>query len=960
MNDRGSSPGARVPILFGRDADLRHVRQFLEASGRRGGALVLTGEPGVGKGAVLAHAAAVADDDGLKVVTVRGDGLAVDAAFSGLDRIVAPLRHGLRSLAPAHRSALATCLGMEDGQNAERLVLCNAVLSLLRTCAGTRPLTVIVDDAQWLDHGSAEVLAFVARRVSGGSVAFLAALRGGTESPFARPGLTHRQLNPLDEDAAVQLVRHRSPTLATPVVRRLVSEAAGNPLALEELPAVLTEAQRTAIAPLPSPLPLSDRLRALFAARIGDLPPAVRHFLLLAALDNTGDLDVRRPAASDPAVLGPAEDSGLVRVTGSPRRLVFRHPLVVSTVVEMATAIQRRRAHRALAQVLASAPHRRTWHLAEATEDPDEQVAAQLARVAQEGLRRGDAVGAVAALPRAAALTPDAELRRRRLAEAAYLEADVTGTLDNATLILRRDGAAGADETFEGAMAAAYAALNGAGDVDGAHRLLATAVEAHTGAGQAVTRSLAEALHTLLLVCFFGGREELWRAFTPALAPGEHGIPSPLLLCSRTMPDPVRTAAPALDHLMAAIDGLDRVADPTEIIRTGMAACYLDRLTGCREGLWRVVDDGRNGGAIASAIDALLLLAVDDFFTGRWDEAGEMAGQGVDLGHAHRYRLLTWPGYLVRALLAASRGDDGTVRTLSNAMISWAAPRGARTVETYAWHARALSALGHGRYEEAYQAASRIRPAGPRAPHVPHTLWVLLDLVGAGVRSGRRAEARRHAEAMRDADVGALSPRLALVSSGAAAMTTADRAADPLYEAALAVRDAERWPFEFARVELAYGEHLRRRRARTQSIPHLLSALDPFRRLGAHPWTERASGRLRAAGVTVPGNPPPDPDVLSRLELTIVQFAARGLTNRQIGERLYMSHRTVGAHLYRIFPKLGVTSRAALPGALAAAESSPRSLDPLDSAAPATGHRDRGIPAPPRTPARRGPGRSVG
>jgi DNA-binding CsgD family transcriptional regulator len=196
----------------------------------------------------------------------------------------------------------------------------------------------------------------------------------------------------------------------------------------------------------------------------------------------------------------------------------------------------------------------------------------------------------------------------------------------------------------------------------------------------------------------------------------------------------------------------------------------------------------------------------------------------------------------------------------------------------------------------------------------------VLDLVDAALRSGHPAEARRHADAVREAGVGALSSRLALVSAGASAMTTRGPDADALFEAAVAVPDAERWPFDLARVRLAHGEHLRGRRAPARATAPLLAALDTFRLLGARPWAARAAAALRAGGVLVPGAPPPDVSSLSELETGIVRMAAEGLTNRQIGARLHLSHRTVGAHLYRVFPRLGVTSRSALPAALAAGD----------------------------------------
>lgn len=236
----------------------------------------------------------------------------------------------------------------------------------------------------------------------------------------------------------------------------------------------------------------------------------------------------------------------------------------------------------------------------------------------------------------------------------------------------------------------------------------------------------------------------------------------------------------------------------------------------------------------------------------------------------------------------------------------------------YAAHARALASLGRGDFEEAYQHAALISPAGTLTPHVGHALWVALDLVDAAVRANRPAQASAHVAAMQEAEIGVLSSRLALVVSGCAAMVASDQQAVELFELALATPDAEKWPFEHARIQLAYGERLRRARATTESRAVLTDALATFRRLGARPWELRTAHELRAAGGGRPKGSGPADAVLTPQEREIASLAAVGLTNKQIADRLQLSPRTVSAHLYRVFPKLGVTSRAALHDALAA------------------------------------------
>jgi DNA-binding CsgD family transcriptional regulator len=908
--------------LFGRDAEIEMVRTFLDAAAVRGGALLLSGEPGVGKSVLLETAARTASAVGTRVLRTTGVQDEAEVSFSALHQLLLSVRQGFERLPVSHHDALSVALGLGDSSRPEPLVVSNATLSLLRQTADVRPLLVLVDDLQWLDRASAVVLAFVARRLAGSRVAFIAASRAGCDGFFEQAGLPQHDLQPLDEASASRLIGTHFPSLATPVQQRVLAEAEGNPLALVELPSALTGAQRAALETLPPVLPLNDRLGALFATRVADLPAPTRELLLLAALQGAGDLGVLQAAAGDTdglARLAPAEHSGLISIQESSHRLTFRHPLVRSTVVEGSADVERRRAHQALADALADQPERRAWHLAEAIVGPDEDVAALLEQTARPSLKRGDAVGAVAALTRAADLSPEQPSRSRRLAEAAYLGADVTGELRNVSRLL--DDARMADPeatgSLQAAIAASYLILNGGGDVDTAHRLLVRAIESAVDRDGEIDDAVIEALHTLLPVCFFGGRSELWEPFYAAMARLEPHVPGLLSLCSRTFPDPVRTAVPALEELADTITGLRDESDPTRIVRVGIAAVYVDRLAGCREALWRVVQDGREGGAVASAIDALMLLCFDDLASGQWDDALHLAGESVELCERYGYRLLAWPGRLAQALIAAGRGDDDTTRALTDEMSGWAAPRGVLAIELFARHARALAAMGRGDFEEAYQQSSAISPAGALAPYTPEALWVLLDLVESAVRTDRRAEAMAHTVAMRDLGIASISPRLALVSAACSAMLASDDRAVSLYEGALAVPGVERWPFELARVHLCFGEYLRRARAVTRSRVHLKAGLEIFERLGAQPWATRAAGELRAAGMTSSRSAGAGASKLTPQEFEIATLAASGLTNKQIAERLYLSHRTVGAHLYQVFPKLGITSRAALRDALA-------------------------------------------
>jgi DNA-binding CsgD family transcriptional regulator len=909
-------------VLVGRTGELALISAFVERAATGGAALLLFGEPGAGKTVLLDAAAELAFDAGTRVLRAAGAEFEADLTYAGLHQVLLPLFGEFGQLGAVHRDALNAALGSGQGPPPDRLLVCAATLTALRQAAASRPVLMIVDDLPWLDRASASVLGFVARRLAGSRIGFLAASRPGQESFFERAGLPRHDLGPLDDQMADALIKSRFPDLAPQVRQRVVAEAQGNPLALLEFPAALTGAQRTAVEALPMVLPLGGRLQALFASRVSVLPRRTRRLLLLAALDGTGDLPVLQAAAGPHAIdsLAPAERAGLLHVDDGVGRLVFRHPLTRSAIVELSTSGERRRAHRALAAQLAGQPERRARHLAAAATRPDEEAAGLLEQVANRLMRRGDATGAVTALLRAADLSPDGPGRSWRLAAAAYAGATVTGEVDSVSQLLA--AAREADPELGGSLPAAVAAahllLNADGDIDTAHRLLASAIDTKAQPYDVSDGSIIQALQSLMSVCYIGGRSELWSAFDTAISRLVPHIPKDLLLLSQTIADPARTAAPVLGELDTAVSGLRAEVDHWHILTISAAAMFPDRLAGCREALLRVVRDGRTGGAVRPAVSALTNLCLDDVMAGRWDEAQQLADEGLRLAGVNgSQRLLTWAFQHRKAVLAAARGDLDTARSLADEIVQWATPRGAGQAEVHARHVRLLAALGQGDFEGAYQHAAAISPPGVLASHVPLALWVAMDLVEAAVRTGRHAEAAAHVTAIRDAGIAAVSPRLELLATASHAITGPDDIAPGLFGKALAVPGADRFPFDIGRVRLCYGERLRRARATTEARAQLTAALEIFERLGARPWATRAASELRAAGRTDPGTARRNRETLTPQELEIAELAAAGLTNKQIGQRLFLSHRTVGAHLYQIFPKLGVTSRAALRDALA-------------------------------------------
>jgi DNA-binding CsgD family transcriptional regulator len=896
--------------LIGREPEHVLLGSFLDQVAAGGSALVLSGEPGVGKSVLLDAAALAAEGRGFRVLRASGVEFEADVGYSGLNQLLLwPPGEEFGRLAPEHQDALQAALGLRSQAPANRLVVATAVLTLLRRAAEARPVLAVVDDLQWLDRASAAVLSFAARRLDGSRVGLLVAARTDQDTFFDSGGLPEHELRPLDSTAASDLLGTCFPDLADGVRHRVLAEAQGNPLALLELPPALSGPQLAAHEALPDVLPLSRRLQALFADRIAALPPPARDLLLLAALDGTGDLGVLQ-VAGDLADLAAAERAGLVNADGA--RLAFRHPLVRSSMVNFATGGERRRAHRMLADALTDRPDRRAWHLAHATPGADEQVATLLEEASQRALRRGDAIGGVAALLRAADLSPRGADRSRRLVEAAYVGAEVTGELHSVPRLLADAGRADPDPcgSLPAAVATAYQLLNGEGDVATAHRLLTSAIAARAGRYDASDRGLIEALFALLVVCSFSGRPPMGEPFDATMARLRPDVPPLLAVAAALFADPARAPAAALGDLDALIGRLHQETDPVRIVWIGRSALFADKVSGCREALLRVIRDGHSGGAVASAIAATIPLCFHELRTGDWDEAEKLAGEALDLCEAHGYRLLEWSLWYAQAMVAAARGEGDTARELSERMIRWAAPRGAEAVRLDACAVRALAALGNGDAEEAYRNAAAVSPPGVLARYVPQALWTAPDLVEAAVLTGRHEEAAAHVRAMRDSGIAALSARLALTVAFCSAVAAAPDRADAQFEAALAIPGIERWPFDVARVRLAYGERLRRSHATALARTHLTAAADIFERLGARPWAARVRSELRAAGIGC------GPAPLTPQEREIALLAATGLTNKQVGQRLHLSHRTIGAHLYRIFPKLGITSRAALRDAL--------------------------------------------
>jgi DNA-binding CsgD family transcriptional regulator len=905
--------GAR---LVGRSAECAALGSFLAHAVADGAVLVVTGDPGIGKTELLERAVRDARTSGATVLRAGGVAFEADVGFAGLHQLLLPLLDDLDELAAPHREAVVVALGLGAGVPPDRLLLSAAVLALLRRVAETRPLVLVVDDAAAVDPSSVGVLGFVARRLHGRPIGLLVAARTGSDCLLLHGGLPQLEVPPLDEDAAAELLDARFPHLDARTRLRVLTASAGNPLALLELPSVLTDAERPG-----SPPPLTGSLRRAFVPQLSSLPPPTRTLLLFAALEGTGDLRILRAAAADERWLddlAPAEEAGVVQIDLRSERLTFHHPLLASAAVDVCTSGERRRAHAALADVLVDRPEQCAWHLGEAVVGADPRAADILEVAARRAQHDGDPARAVDTLLRAADATPPGPDRARRLAAAAYVGVVTTGDLGHLPRLLQeaRTADPATSTSAELSVAATQLLATGSGDVETVHAMLVRAVRHALDRG-AGTGDVEDALYSLMVTCHFAAREDLWSSFQREVTSSAPGLPRVLSVSAELLADPAGVTAGALDQLEALVTSANTSVDPAYIVRVGVATLYADRLAGVREALRRVVRTRHEGGAAASALNALLLLCRDAFDDGRWDEASRTAEEGIACGTELGYGLVSKGGVYCRALVAAARGEDRIARALADELVEWSAPLGVGLLGHFAHRVRGLADLGSGDYASAYQELTAISPAGRFPPFAPIAVTAALDLVEAAVRTGRSAEAAAHVAAMQQSHLFSGRPRYALVAAGGAALVATGDEASALFEAALALPGAERQPFERARIQLAYGEHLRRTRSTRSARLQLGAAEECFRHLRAHPWATRASNELRATGLAQRAGPGDrGAAALTAQEQQIAMLAASGLSNKEIGRRLYLSPRTVGAHLYRIFPKLGISSRAALRDAL--------------------------------------------
>ncbi|NRN65115.1 Helix-turn-helix transcriptional regulator [Kibdelosporangium sp. 4NS15] len=848
---------------------------------------------------------------------LRGVGIESEAelAFGALHLLLYPYLDRLDLLPAPQAAALRGAFGLSDAAATNPFLIGAATLTLLAELAAEKPLLCVVDDAQWLDRGSSDALLFAARRFQADPVALLFAVRD-TAVPFPTPGLEELRLPGLPPDAAARLLDRNSPGLTAPVRAWVLEEANGNPLALLELGAARLAAQRAGRAEPAhqvGPLPVTRRVQETFREQIVSLPGRCQSILLVAAADRFAGMDtvlsVARAVGADTSDLDAAERAGLISVTDG--ELAFRHPLVRAAAYQCATHHQRIAVHRAFAEAL-TAPDvldRRAWHLAAATTEPDETVAAELERTALRAERRGGAMAVSAAYDRAGRLSVDPERKARRIAKAALAAYDA-GKPDRAARLATEVGSL----TKDPALVAEATLLRGQIEYERTSPVADAALASE--AARLVMDSDPERAVVMLTEMICAGRDA---GALPLIAEGGR------LMAGLRLP-PESGARAAAEAQVAWADLLagrpENAVGPLRVminVARGRDADYVHRVVAGFSALMLAEDDAavavidvllaevRASGALTWIPYAQEIAAVAQALRGDFLAAQTCLAEAVSLSTEFGMDMEIAVLRATSVWLAAVTGDEPRCRELAAEVLPVLDGRHAVGAALISWGLGLLD-LAAGRYREAFDALHAVC-VGPAK--YDFLIRAVADLVEAAVRDGdpgrvadQFATFKRWAEHVDTPLATALLRRCQAMIEDS----------EEHYRAALDLHDKHGGRFDQARTQLLYGEWLRRRRRRGEARAELDDALAGFKRLGACTWEARATSELAALGERPTLEPVAD-DPLKNLtpqEVQVVRLAAAGLSNKEIGAQLFLSPRTIGHHLYRAYPKLGVTRRIEL------------------------------------------------
>ena len=938
MPGPGELPEQQPGLIIGREAALARLRGLVNPAPQASQVLVVTGEAGMGKTMLLADTVGWARLAGLRVLSVTGRESESRLAFAGLHQLLRPVLPDVAGLPARQAWALRGTLGLSADPGApDPLLTGAAVLTLLSDVSEHSPVLVVADDAHWLDRSSLDALAFAGSRLDAERVVLLVGARGQAPPPGFDRGFPQLHLEPLSADDAGRLLDGQPRPPRGRARAQVLAQAAGNPMALIELAKVIAEDPLASRRWAAEPLPPTDRLTAVLTSRFATLPEQTQAALLLAAVADGPDLSAAAShgAWPDARVLAPAEQSGLIKVDRTGLR--FSHPLVRSAIYHSAPFARRAAAHRELANALHDQPDRRAWHLAAAALRPDEDVAALLEATAAQAQYRGGAAAAALALERAAELSPDPEDQARRLVAAASA-AVPTGQGDWVQDLAVRALAVTADPELRltARHDAGWALAWSGRRTDALSALISVAEEASRDQPDLAW----DALGSAATVAYQSGTPASRQAVSRTLDLLERQGPPPpgrapgidvnvLRLWIRASADPIGSRDQLLPYLRKIADS--SIEEPS-LWRIASAAWILDESEMAIPLLQDAMQRLRAPGVRGTSGGSLTVLGWAYIDTGRWDDALDVAAEAASLAEANQMELVAASADVIIATVLALRADSGAARRHAARALATVDPAECGLVAARARRALGVAALADGSYLQAFTQLRGLFSEDGTPLHNYASYLGVADIAAAAVRADRRMEGQDVLERALSRLDGMASPRLEQLIARARGILAGPEGAEAHFGKALADPAGDQWPFERAQLRLDYAEWLRRRRRINEAKPVLTEALGTFQRLGARSWAQRAQAELRASGVAVT-SAPGEPDALEELtpqQRQIVRLASDGLTDREIGDRLFLSPRTVSSHLYRSYPKLGVASRHQLRDVIARAST------------PATAHQGTG------------------
>ena len=910
-------------MLFGRGAECDQLDALLE-SARAGasGTLLIRGDPGVGKSALLRYA--VGKADGMAVLATAGVQSESELAFAGLGDLFRARLAEVDRLPDVQAAAIRGVLALAPATGG--LAVGAATLGLLGSLAEASPVLVAVDDLHWLDQASAQALLFAARRLHAEGVVVLLTARAGEPNLFEDAAIAIVEVSGLAPDAARQLLANvvaGRRELDDAVADRLVALAAGNPLALLELPGLLSDEQLLGAARLEQPMPVGVSIERAFTRRLEAVPAATRQWLLIAAANDGGDLGpilrAARQLGLQADALESAEAAGLVSIDGD--QLSFQHPLLQSVVYHTAAPAERRRAHVALADALdpAAPGERRGWHLAAATLEPDEEIALLLEEAAAGVRGRAGYAAAAALCERAARLSPGSDARAQRLLSGAR-DFQFAGQLDR-SLALLDEGLELTDDPRFRADAQRLRAhiLTWAGSPTDAHRLWVDEVARIEPIDPA--RAASMLIDAAVVSTMRGNVPEVLeiseRACRLAAGTGAGnellalGVYSnALILDGRAV-----EALPLLDRCQAAFNELDALPMmPVFTQPLGHSRIWIEHYPQARAVLERTVDAARGAAAIGLLPFPLACLAELEIRTGEWAGAYAHATESLRLADETGQANERCFSLSILAILEAGLGREQDCRTHAEQALIGTRKLGIDSLFVYVASALGLLELSLGRPE---QALAKLAPAGQLTRDLgcrePGVVWWAPDLIEALVRAGRRADAERELELFEHEAERTQRTWALATAARCRGLLASNETFEEEFATALAWHARADTPFERARTQLCLGERLRRSRRPTRAREPLRIAREIFGQLDATVWETRAEAELRAAGERPSREHRPRAlSALTPQELQVALTVARGATNREAAAALFLSPKTIEFHLVNIYRKLKLRSRSEL------------------------------------------------